>query len=95
MIKGDRHIIRHIVAFVDLICRISLHDVLVTCFGFRTSLEHIDGIGGGFWKRFEDLCEIVEANGELMGDSGNKGVAVATLSLLFLIHKFPLLTKRI
>ena len=46
------------------------------------SLEHIDGIGGGFWKRFEDLCEIVEANGELMGDSGNKGVAVATLSLL-------------
>ena len=73
MIKGDRHIIRHIVAFVDLIYRISLDDVLVTCF---------DGIGGGFWKRFEDLCEIVEANGELMGDSGNKGVAVATLSLL-------------
>ena len=46
-------------------------------------------------KRFEDLCEIVEANGELMGDPGNKGAAVATLSLLFLIHKFPPFPKRI
>ena len=41
----------------------------------------IDGIGGRFWKRFEDFWEILEADGELSGDCGNKGVAVARLSL--------------
>ena len=41
----------------------------------------IDGIDARFWERFEDFWEILEANGELMGDCGNKGVAVARLSL--------------
>ena len=40
----------------------------------------IDEMGGSFRKRFGDLWEILEANGELMGDCGNKGVAVARLS---------------
>ena len=33
----------------------------------------IDEMGGSFRKRFGDLWEILEANGELMGDCGNKG----------------------
>ena len=47
---------------------------------FVRGVVTIDEMGGSFRKRFRDLWEILEANGELMGDCGNKGVAVARLS---------------